>query len=244
MSKSIRSFALAACVGAAAIVASAGSARAAYTYGLTGNSEIYRTDGVDPNNDQMFDGGNLYTTRGSPVVTDSTGMITFDFSNALSLNFSAVIGGGGSAYVMQTTDGHLVLDIHFDEPTSITVMLNEGGFYSTTGSGTVDVMGGLTVTGDGNAFNSSEDSLVSTFNRRTWTATATSSLTGSYSDYDIAIDNSLYASAPLGDSASIYKREFSIIIIVNPNNPPVPEPASLSLLGLGAGALLYRRRRN
>ncbi|MCL2646650.1 MAG: PEP-CTERM sorting domain-containing protein [Phycisphaerales bacterium] len=245
--KSIRTFALSACLGVSAIAASAGTASAAFIgYEIAADNSA-RDTLVNQPPLQYFhsDLGPLYTAKGSPVVVDSNGVITFNFNACISAAFSA---GAPGSIIQQTTDGHLVLNIHFDEPTSISAIINEGGVFRTSGDGTVNVDGGMIVVEAVSPIGTESSTSVLDVNiddnTGKWDASATTTpLNGLYTDYQIIIDNSLFADASNG-SASIWKRTFTIEIIPGGGNPPyVPEPASLSLLGIGAGALFYRRRR-
>jgi len=174
-------------------------------------------------------------------VTEDNGVITFDF-NGLSTSFNS--SARGTVYEMTTT-GTLVITLHFDEPTSIIALLNEGGGVA-LGNGTVNASGSMTIVGldSSVAQETQSDTFDATFGGGGWNAEATTlPFVGYYTDYEITISNTLFAAAPNGYTL-ISKTSLLLQIFASASDrPPIPEPASLSLLGLGAVGLLARRRK-
>ena len=127
----------------------------------------------------------------------------------------------------------------------------ENGNFDSTGNGTFDLAGGAVVTGvnsdlvaqetQSNAFSGA------VFNQATKKWTLSDKITGfsnTYTTYKVSIDNTLLAEALSSASAGtgfIDKSGFSLVFTTDGSNgggPPVPEPASLSVLALGGLALL------
>src|SRR5262249_18528700 len=143
MKMSTHTTALAALIGVAAIAASAASANAAVTWNVAADNGTQTTTVLFPTPQPVITNtGPLYTAGANPVVT-AAGAVTFNFPPGLSSAFGSIAGGG--VIVQQSTDGHLVLNVHFDVPTSISALINEGGVYSPSGNGNVNVAGGEVV---------------------------------------------------------------------------------------------------
>ncbi|MCL2647655.1 MAG: PEP-CTERM sorting domain-containing protein [Phycisphaerales bacterium] len=241
MKSHFRSFGLVALVGAAALAASTSTANAAFIgFNITADNGTLETIITSPSIQLVTtDLGPFYTVAGPPDVTvGSNNAITFNFDNGLSPGISAAARG---IIIQQALDGHLVIDVHFDEPVSLVATISEAGVFTTTGDGQVGVVGGTVVLEAVNplATETHAADLDTTIGNGAWSATATTApFNNFFTDYQIVIDNDLFASAITG-SSSISKMAFMIQIVPT----PVPEPAALSLLGLAAPTLLLRRRR-
>jgi len=239
MKLNYRSFCLTALVGAAAIAASTSTANAAFIGSdITADNATLETIILNPFQLTRTDIGPFFTVGGLPVIDVDNNIITFNFDSGLSAGMSASARG---IVAQQTLDGHLVIDLHFDVPVSLVANILEAGVFTITGNGQVSVVGGTVVLEAVHplATETRAADLEPFFGDGFWTATATTDpFQGFFTDYQIIIDNDLTAIANTG-TASISKMAFSIQFVAT----PVPEPASLSLLGLAAPALLFRRRR-
>lgn len=186
---------------------------------------------------------------GTPVITDVGGTVTISFS-ALSPNFAATANTstyGASEFV--DTDGRLSILLHFDQAISLTALIAETGSWSATGSGSVNDLGGGVAIEAINPIpvETKAGFLAFTENSSTaWSSTATiTGFNGSYTDYQLTIDNDLFANAPLtgnGGSATIAKNTVTITI-PGGGSSRTPEPASLGILAVGGAAIMARRRK-
>lgn len=198
---------------------------------------------------------NLYGT--SPVVP----AITQTSANSYQIDFSPTAGFNATAYALpagetSTLDGSITILVTFPSAVQLTTSIFEDGVYRTTGTGTVDAYGGITVTAldattltklpefHGNSY------FNPTFNTNgTWVLSdQVTGFTSSYSAYLIHVDNTLFAQAllttPTADGlAWIAKKDFSLVLTTEGGGGKIPEPASLGVLALGSLALLARRRR-
>jgi len=230
---------LAALIGAAALTAS--TAKAAFLdYEITADNGTLQTLILEPSFQiAITDLSPVFTVGGKqPDITILGNSITFNFDSGLSPHFSAA---AVSLVVQQNLDTHLVINLHFDVPVSLVATIEEAGVFTTTGNGTVNVVGGSVVLEAMHplAVETRAADLDVLMGTGTWTASAvTDPFNNFYTDYQIIIDNDLTATAISG-TASISKMAFRIKIDVT----PIPEPATLSLLGLAAPGLLLRRRR-
>jgi len=186
---------------------------------------------------------------GTPTITMPAGSIKIDFAN-LSPAFSASASSATyNASEFVDTDGRLTLLLHFDTPISLIASISETGNYSTTGSGSVNDLGGGVAIEAINPIPLETKIGALTFAQPTssmWTANATiAGFVGSYTDYQLTIDNDLFANAPapsgnIANTASISKNDVTITI-GTPGTGRTPEPASLGLLAIGGLTLLARR---
>jgi len=229
------------------LVASTSAANAATSVNVAADNSTRETVTTFPTlQTTLSDPGPLYTGGGGgPDITIApvTGIVTLNFNASLSAAFSASALG---LVAQQSTDGHLVLNVHFDTPVSLTASILESGLFTTTGNGAVDVAGGEVVIEAVNpiATESHASTLSAAFDNGFWSAAATTTpFTGTFTDYQVIIDNDLIASATDG-TACIFKKTFSLQLIPGTNTRSTPEPTTLSLLGLAAPALLLRRRRH
>lgn len=212
----------------------AGSVKAAFSY------EIVADDGdreiVTSTSTSTIQLGLLYTAGGAPSVTENADVITFDFSHVLSPSF--VASADGTVILSETTDGHLVISIHFDELTSISAITHASGISTIHGDGIGEVIGELTIEAV-NSVEAHDGSVTAELGAddAIWSVSAnTEPFVGFYNDYLIDLDTVVSAE---GSSASVAMKEF----VLQLNTTAIPEPTSLSLFGVGAGVLLCRRRR-
>jgi len=158
---------------------------------------------------------------------------------------NAPAGGGMST----ATSGKLDFVLTFDAPIQIQATITEGGSVSTSGNGVVNVFAGAYISENDHpvpvetiAFGG----IPAIIGATSWSATGlVTGFTSSHFSYKFSIDNDLFADALAsagGGDATITKSDF-VITITPGAGSPAPEPASLGVLGLGAAALLARRRR-
>jgi hypothetical protein len=186
-----------------------------------------------------------------PTVTLPSGGIKIEFANPSPAFSASASSATYQASEFVDTDGRVSILLHFDTPISLVASISESGNFSTTGSGSVNVLGG------GVAIEAIDPIPAETEigslgfvenSSTTWNANATiAGFVGLYTDYQLTIDNDLFANAPaaVGDginSATISKNDVTITI-----NPPgtgrTPEPASVGILALGGMGLIARRRK-
>jgi hypothetical protein len=175
---------------------------------------------------------------GSPIVAGNS--FTF-FPN----NFRAVANGGGT----QTTTDRIsfTLDVapgNFFESFRVV----ETGDYSITNGGTVDSRALLTVnnaSGAGQAVANAVGTptfplaVVQPDNQSNfWNiATNLNVLPNGWTRVNVTLDGAVEAASPVSGTSQIEKKVGGVTITVN-----IPEPATASILSLGAAALLRRRR--
>jgi len=226
---------------AACIAASAGSTRAAFFHEVVADNGVRQS--IINFIPSIVDLGPLYTSHGGPAVIETPDSITFDFTSGLSSAFTA--SANGTTIQSQSVDGHLVLFVRFDEPTSISATVHAAGISTITGDGVAIVYGGLLVieaislVGPESHNIFWNESLAA--GSHSWSVSAaTEPFSGAYTDYLITLDTVLMAE---GGSAFLAMKSIQLQIFPLERRV-IPEPASLSLLGVGAVALLYRRRRD
>jgi hypothetical protein len=195
--------------------------------------------------------GSLY---GPPTITPIASGWKLTFSPSAGF-FATANNLGGSSTQTFVLDGHLSFDVSFDSPVKLTTNIIEDGIYNTTGNAMVSVAGGGSVTplaplptgpaiingnlGSNVTYNASSDS---------WSGNL--QITGfqtAYTSYSVSLDNILTAEAFAGQSftsSMIAKKDFTLYLTTDGSSGTgVPEPASLSMLGLGFVAIIARRRR-
>jgi hypothetical protein len=173
------------------------------------------------------------------------------------LLFTATATNAGGAQTVDNS-GKIDFNLQFDAPVQLSALINEGGSFSTTGTGMAGIFAGGTITAIA-PDNTQPEQLINgnlqmSFNPdNTWNGTvAMGSMVGLYSKYHFAIDNDLFAYAFAGTSlntASLAKQSFSILIGTTPPDvgaTPVPLPsaagAGFSMLALGAAAYVLKRQ--
>gem|GEM_PF-1351284 len=249
MTPILRTSRLSVLLGLAVLTASTSTVNAAFSVDIVADNSTKETTILSPtlqttinNAGPLFTGGAGTTNQPAIDINPSTGVVTLNFNACLSPAFSSTAMG---IINQQITDGHMVLNIHFDTPVSLIASIHESGLYTTTGNGFVNVVGGEVVIEAIHplATESHAATLDPLFDNGFWSASATTSaFAGAFTDYQIIIDNSLIASATDG-SAWIAKKTFALQLIPGfETRTSVPEPATLSLLALAAPALLLRRR--
>ena len=245
----------------AALLSLAASAPAAVTLNILSDSGSLRVTTYMPTQQTSVSSVNKpYGTPPTPAVTPVTSGWKIEFVPAAGFFASADNASGGMTSIMS---GKLDLLFTSDTAFEMTVNVFEDGIWSTTGNGRVSAAGaipsGIVVTEQDDLLSPEQHAHPFQTNDAVYSADGTwhlySQLTGftqDYHSYKITIDNDLLAESLFNlnmasGSASIAKKDFSIVITTDGSNgggPQVPEPASLGVLGLGAAALLYRRRRS
>ncbi len=193
----------------------------------------------------------------APVITPLSTGNGWVLSFTLNSNFFAAANNHGGSGETTTMDGKLDFTLTFPFAVELTANIVEGGIYKTVGNGTVGVGGGSVIAEavdpvSHETITNGNLGDLSVFNPVTSAWSSFLQVTGfqhPYTTYEITVDNILTAeslASPIQGSAMIAKKQFSIVITTDGSKggsgPPVPEPASLGLLTIGALALLKRRR--
>ncbi len=228
-------FRIAACLMLVAMVATQASA-IVYTGPFVGDTVVFsgvtETSGTDP-----------VPLYGPPVTPPpAINFLVFE-PNASFVAFAPNAVGSGD-----TTDGRLQFLLTAKPGNFLgLITVNEGGDFTISGSGTVNVGGSIrikdpvTTLNIGSAVGFSKTGVPSSgTSDGLWSATATIDLTNlNRTEVLVVIDNTLSASVNSTDgSAFIAKKDFSVAVTTF-----VPEPASLALLGIGSLVILTGRGR-
>lgn len=243
-------FSLLSCAIAGAIALFAQSTQAATVVNLLGDTGTLRTEYHAPPTITSVTLVNPYGAPPLPALVAIPNGVSLSFITTADFLASASSASGGKTTTM---DGKLDLIITFDAPVKLTTNIFEDGIWSTTGNGTVNVLGGLIVSEADNVV--STESIGNAFPAETYNGSGTWKLfdqvtgfVGSYRSYKISIDNTLIAEAIGGSPGTAYiaKKDFQITFTTDGSTgggPPIPEPASLGVLALGSIALLARRKK-
>jgi hypothetical protein len=140
----------------------------------------------------------------------------------------------------------LAFDLTSTVPIPVAAFVTEVGDYFASGGG---------IGGDDSSiliFDSSSDLLASgtgAYNpaagttSAVWTDTAGATGNGLATSFHVVIDNVLHTAAPAPTDFAFIEKKALTISIGTGGSPGTPEPASLGVLGLGALALINRRRK-
>jgi hypothetical protein len=231
---------------AAGVALLAGSASAAPSLTLLGDSGTLRVTTYTPAATVSANVGAVYGTSPLPTITSTvnSGIITWKIAFTPSSQFFAAANNAGGGKTTEL-DGKLDVIFTADNPFILgSVQILEDGIYSTSGNGTKNVTGGFVVTNQATSTTGGNSFPGATFaSSGLWTLsdTLTGAVGGASASYKLSIDNALLAESlagAAGGSAYIAKKDFTIIIQTG-----VPEPASLGVLALGSLALIARRRK-
>jgi len=232
---------------AAGVALLAGSASAAPSLTLLGDSGTLRVTTYSPSTSTVSASvGPVYGTSPLPSITTSVNgsIITWKISFTPSSQFFAAANNAGGGKTTEL-DGKLDVIFTADNPFVLgSVQVLEDGIWNTSGNGTKNVTGGLVVTNQATSSTGGNSFGGATFAAGgLWTLSDVLSgpVGGASASYKLSIDNALLAESlagAAGGSAYIAKKDFTIIIQTG-----VPEPASLGVLALGSLALIARRRK-
>lgn len=215
--------------------------------------------------EQTFTVGDTVPKYGMPMVTTNSN--TMDFNP---VGFSATAAGAGD---VDYTDGNLVFQIESrDDAVIEKVGFSEGGFYSLLGTGTdatkvnvtanfileVYEVNNIAVTPFQDSYSLSFSPGDGLYELITDGAGSGVSWSGSvlvdvnqlladngYGENDFAtkvaidLNNELSAFSEDGTLATIAKKDFDVGVTIE----VIPEPASIAMIGLAGGAVLFIRRR-
>jgi|GEM_PF-2140002 len=186
---------------------------------------------------------------GQPIINED-GCLYFDTEG-----YVAQSSGGNT----QSLYGKLSFDVIYKGQEGVipTVTVKEGGLFSGSNGGSATVSFGLIVTKLNSADIIASDTGVVTPDRpfigpnpgqqdKIWSLEANAAPETTYTAFSVQIDNELTAWSLANVIASrgfIDKKFIEICIPCDDGGGEIPEPASLGVLGLGAMALLARRRK-
>lgn len=186
---------------------------------------------------------------GQPIINED-GCLYFD-----TVGYVAQSTGGGN----QSLYGKLSFDVIYkDQGAAVpNVTVKEGGLFSGSMGGAATVSFGLIVTKLNSADIIASDNGIVTPDRpfigpnpgqqdKVWSLEANAGTETTYNAFSVQIDNELTAwslANVIGSRGFIDKKFVEICIPCDDGGGDIPEPASLGVLGLGAMALLARRRK-
>lgn len=256
----------------AAVVASAGiqTSNAAVTVNVLSDTGTLTTTTYAPPSSTSSNSVPTPYGSGSVTITPVTNgwKVTFNPGSGFFASANNLSGGKTSTFA-----GLIAFDIDFGAPINMTANIFEDGIYSTAGNGRVavnsaDLASGAVISQLDNLLVPEQkfspfitNAIVSPIPFVTagssggWTLyDKVTGFSKSYQKYHVVIDNDLLAESLVNGNqapgfAAIAKKDFSIVFTTDgsngggPNNPGVPEPASLGVLALGGLSLLARRRK-
>lgn len=190
------------------------------------------------------DSANL--TYGAYTIEEKDGKICVIFDLANGLNVSASASGPNQTTNL-ITSGSFKIDLGV-EVTDLVVNFYEDGGWGAGQGGAVAAVGTVIVRPDNSSGNflyvASNPTEV--FDGGQWSTSTSVIVPVAASVFQIDFNNNLVAStgnATVLNSAFIDKKYLEICFEIPDDGGAIPEPASLGVLGLGAMALLARRRR-
>jgi hypothetical protein len=193
---------------------------------------------------------------GDPGAVAYYGQPTFDGSNLVfglgtagTNNFAA----SGSSGTSDTLLAKLTFEVTSSTPMSASAFLTEFGNFSGFGGGFGSVTPSVFILNTNGSLEAPSAPFVdpsqpfiagTSLTTTTWSDSNGAAANTSSTSFIVEIDNDLVAGGPNPVSnGTIEKKGVTITIGQGGSRPPAPEPASLSLLGVGAVALIARRRK-
>jgi hypothetical protein len=232
---------------AATLIFLARPASAATTITLLGDSGALRVTTYSPSLQVASSNlGPVYGTSPLPpvVTTSSGGVVTWKVTFTPSSQFFATASNSAGGTTMET-DGNLDFIVNFDSPVPLNVDVLEDGVWNTTGGGSKNLTGGITVTNLGTSTVGGNSFGFTAFaSPGFWTLSdfLSGPIGSPSSSYKISISNTLLAeplvSSPPGSSSYIATKDITIIF-----TGFAPEPSSLALLASGSVFLLLCHKR-